>query len=317
MRKGGAGKIRVGTASWSDPGFIADWYPKSLPASERLPYYAEHFNLVELNSSFYGIPARKMAERWALQTPADFVFDVKLHKLLSRHSAAGDSLPPDLRAEAEFAGNRVKLTPKLEEKVAKRFLGEIEPLYEAGKMGALLLQLSPSFSPRTNELTELDSLLDLLEGRKVAIELRNRNWVSEEALAETSGFFEDRHVSFVSVDAPKAEHFMVMPFLKVVTNPELAYVRLHGRDAEGFIKGKTVAERFNYDYTDEEVKTVCEAAAELAKAASETHIIYNNNASDYALTAAARTRRLIEPDEGGRRKSHNLRQSFWPLEKAH
>src|SRR5687768_594145 len=107
------GKILVGTASWSDPGFIADWYPRKLSPSERLPYYAEHFNLVELNSSFYGIPARKTVERWCVQTPAQFTFDVKLHKLLSRHSAKADSLPRSLRSLAMLKGEKIQLTPKL------------------------------------------------------------------------------------------------------------------------------------------------------------------------------------------------------------
>src|SRR5947208_17172090 len=95
-------KILVGTASWSDPGFVADWYPKKLPASERLPYYAEHFNLVELNSSFYAIPNHFQVERWCDQTPEKFTFDVKLHKLLSRHSTPANLLPPDLRKLAEL-----------------------------------------------------------------------------------------------------------------------------------------------------------------------------------------------------------------------
>src|SRR5687767_7706116 len=104
-------KVLIGTASWSDPGFIADWYPKRLPASERLRWYADHFNLVELNSSFYAVPQRKQVERWCDQTPDDFVFDVKLHRALSRHSATPQTLPPDLRTEAQVRNGRIQLTP--------------------------------------------------------------------------------------------------------------------------------------------------------------------------------------------------------------
>jgi uncharacterized protein YecE (DUF72 family) len=81
-----AGKILVGTASWTDPGFIADWYPPKLAASQRLRWYAQHFGMVELNSSFYAIPAARQVERWSQEVPKGFVFDVKLHRLLSRHS---------------------------------------------------------------------------------------------------------------------------------------------------------------------------------------------------------------------------------------
>src|SRR5438132_259767 len=91
------GIIRVGTASWSDPGFVKDWYPKGLPSKERLPWYAEHFRLVEVNTSFYAVPAPEVVANWCEQTPSDFVFDVKLHQLLSRHSTPVKMLPADLR----------------------------------------------------------------------------------------------------------------------------------------------------------------------------------------------------------------------------
>src|SRR4051812_31231234 len=64
-------RVRVGTASWTDPGFIADWYPPKLPARERLAWYAEHFDLVEVNSSFYAVPAQPQVAKWAEQTPSD------------------------------------------------------------------------------------------------------------------------------------------------------------------------------------------------------------------------------------------------------
>src|SRR5438067_9789535 len=110
-----AGRILVGTSSWADPGFVAEWYPKGMPARERLPWYAERFETVEVNSSFYAIPEVATVMRWAEITPDGFVFDYKLHKPLSRHSAEVDSLPPELRKEAEDASRgRVKLTPDLE-----------------------------------------------------------------------------------------------------------------------------------------------------------------------------------------------------------
>ena len=287
------GKILVGTASWSDPGFIADWYPKTVPASERLSYYGQFFNLVELNSSFYGIPNQKQAKRWVQQTPKDFVFDVKLHKLLSRHSAKPDSLPPDLRKKAELFGEKISLTPKIEAEVAKRFLNEIQPLADAGKLGALLLQLSPAFSPRSHKLEELEHLLGLLAGYKVAVELRNRSWVKDEKIEKTVEFFQKQKAAWVVVDAPESEHFMVMPTIAAVTNPQLAYMRLHGRNAEGYVKGRTVAERFNYLYSDEELRGIKDKVMEIAEEARETHVIYNNNASDYAIQSANTFQKMI------------------------
>src|ERR671935_2517967 len=96
-----AGRIFVGTSSWADPGFVEEWYPPGMPARDRLPWYAQRFEVVEINSSFYAIPETDTVARWAEATPGDFVFDYKLHRALSRHSAEIESLPPDLREGVE------------------------------------------------------------------------------------------------------------------------------------------------------------------------------------------------------------------------
>jgi uncharacterized protein YecE (DUF72 family) len=287
------GKILVGTASWTDPGFVADWYPKKVSASERLRWYAEHFNLVEVNSSFYRVPVRRFVERWCEQTPQGFVFDVKLHRLLSRHSTGPELLPKELRAKAAVKGDKVELTPALEEAVIERFLDALEPFETSGKMGALLLQLSPSFRPRANQLSELDHLVGLLKGHQLAIELRNRKWVAEEQLPETEAWFERHKVTFVMVDAPADPHFMIMPRLDVVTNPKLAYLRAHGRNARGYIAGRSVAERFAYDYSEKELEEMAQRAAKVVRHADELHLIYNNNASNYAPKAAEAMQRIL------------------------
>src|SRR5687767_4829662 len=126
-----AAEILIGTSSWSDPGFVKEWYPEGIAARDRLPWYAERFRAVEVNSSFYAIPERATVRRWSKVTPDGFVFDVKAHRVLSRHSASLDSLPPDLRDEAEVnSRGRVILTPELELTLVKRLLEEVSPLEE-------------------------------------------------------------------------------------------------------------------------------------------------------------------------------------------
>src|SRR5439155_25324080 len=219
--------------------------------------------------------------------------DVKLHRLLSRHSTQAKFLPRDLRPLARTSNGRVELTAELETALTKRFLQSIAPLSEARKLGALLLQLSPSFSPRKHRLEELDHLLDLLGGYQVALELRNRNWVVEEDLDETTAFFRKRRIAFVTVDGPPGDHFMIMPGIDVVTTPRLAYPRAHGRNTRGYVHGRSVAERFDYDYSDEELEEIAERAAGLARLASETHVVFNNNKSNYAPKAAQRLREVL------------------------
>jgi uncharacterized protein YecE (DUF72 family) len=291
----GPGKILVGTASWSDPGFVERWYPKKMPAGERLAWYAQHFEMVEVNSTFYSVPDARLVERWCANTPAHFTFDVKLHQLLSRHSTNVRLLPPALQRTAETdAKGKVKLNPEIERAMIDAFRKSIEILRASGKLGALLLQLSPAFSPKVHELSELEPLLKALSGFPIAIELRNRNWAEGERLEALLDFLRLHSAAFVSVDAPAEKHFMIMPpDLDEITNPTLAYLRLHGRDARAYTTGKTVASRFNYNYSDAEIEEVAQRARKLAEKASTVHVVFNNNALDYAPHAAARLRAAL------------------------
>src|SRR4051794_13886193 len=183
-----------------------------MPARDRLGWYAERFQAVEVNSSFYAVPDQGTVARWAQVTPGDFTFDVKLHRLLSRHNADLKSLPPDLREQANTEGRgRVVLTPKLEAALADALLEAVEPLRQAGKLGAFLLQLTPAFSPREHDLGELDALVERLKPHTVAIELRNRGWVRDKRIEQTLGWYEDRGASWVAVDAPPGDQVPIMP----------------------------------------------------------------------------------------------------------
>jgi uncharacterized protein YecE (DUF72 family) len=290
-----AGKILVGTASWSDPGFVERWYPKKMPPGERLQWYAQHFEMVEVNSTFYSVPEPRMVERWCAATPGDFTFDVKLHQLFSFHSTPAKLLPPDLQklAETNPKGN-VKWTPELQEALLGTFLRSMSIFRDARKLGVLLLQLSPAFSPRKHQLTELQSLIDMLGGYDLAIEFRNRNWAVGDQLESTIDFVRKRRAIFVNVDAPASDHFMVMPSdVNEVTNSKVAYLRLHGRNEKAYITGRTVAARFDYDYSESEIAEVAQRSRKLAKEARELHVIFNNNNLDYAPRAALRLRKAL------------------------
>jgi uncharacterized protein YecE (DUF72 family) len=294
--------IRIGTASWTDPGFVEDWYPPKLPASARLVWYAEHFNYVEINATFYALPQARTVERWCTETPDDFLFDVKLPKILSRHSMQTKFLPPDLRERVPNRNGVAQLTPESEDLVVKRTLRELKPLMDAGKFGAFLLQLSPSFRPKTHPLTELDSLVNLLAPHLVAVELRNRDWVVGEELTATVDYLKSRKLSFVLVDAPESEHFTVMPGLTCVTSSELGYFRLHGKNEEGYVKGRTVADRFNHEYSDPELRQIAERMLEIEPQVKRLHAAANNNRSNYAPKAALRLKALLEEREELRKK---------------
>jgi uncharacterized protein YecE (DUF72 family) len=289
------GKILVGTASWSDPGFVERWYPKKMPAGERLGWYAQHFEMVELNSTFYSVPDQRMVERWCAATPDDFTFDVKLHQLFSFHSTPAKLLPPDLQKVAETnAKGIVKSTPELQKALLGTFLRAMSIFRDARKLGILLLQLSPAFSPRKHQLNELQPSIDMLDGYNLAIEFRNRNWAVGDQLQSTIDFLQKHHAVFVNVDAPASDHFMVMPSdIDEVTNPKVAYLRLHGRNEKAYVTGRTVAVRFNYDYSESEITEVAQRSRKLAKETRQLHVIFNNNNLDYAPRAALRLRKAL------------------------
>lgn len=299
-------RVRVGTASWSEPEFVrAGWYPPGLAAGRQLAHYAQHFDLVELNSSFYALPQTRQCERWATETPPGFLFDAKVHRLLSRHATRPDMLPADLREQVEITerGN-VVLTPMLEEEMAGRLLAALEPLELVGKLGALLLQLTPSFAPRVCSLDQLEGLLRLLRGRgkaarQVVVELRHRGWLEGARRGDSVAFFREQGVALASIDGPPAaeqKHATIMPAVDEITDERLTYLRLHGRDAKAYLTNRTVAERFHYDYTDGELEEIAARVEHLAGASDVVHVVFNNNARDFAPKAAERLRqRLGQP----------------------
>ena len=290
-----AAKILVGTASWSDPAFVEFWYPKKMRPTDRLGWYAQHFNMVEVNSTFYSVPDPMLARRWCNATPPNFVFNIKLHQLLSHHSTRAKLLPSALQKKLRLKKDaRVERNEETLQELLRALTPSVEVIRRAEKLGILLLQLSPAFSPRKHNLSELEDVLELVRDYRVAIELRNRNWAEGEQLQKTLDFMREQNTIFVNVDAPTGKHFTIMPSdLDAITNKEGAYLRLHGRDPRAYITGKTVAARFNYNYSDAEIDEIAARSERLATKAKEVHIVFNNNARDYAPHAALRLRKAL------------------------
>jgi uncharacterized protein YecE (DUF72 family) len=135
--------------------------------------------------------------------------------------------------------------------------------------------------------------VEILGPYGLAVELRNRNWVDERRREPTLDWFADRGVAFVGVDAPPGDNFQIMPAIDAVTNPRIAYLRAHGRNTQGYLTGKSVAERFAWQYSDDELGEIAERARGLAERAGEVHVAFNNNRGDDAPTAAQRFRSLL------------------------
>jgi uncharacterized protein YecE (DUF72 family) len=291
--------IVVGTSSWADPGFVEYWYPKGLPAKERLSFYAERFDAVELNSSFYAIPATSTAEGWAKQTPDGFRFDVKLHRLLSRHASQLKELPKDLRDEVETnERGRVLLDDALQDEMVRRTAEAMKPLADAGKLSGYLLQLTPAFDPRQNKLDELAPVIDGLSPVPVAVEFRRRSWASSKRFEGVLDWLSAHDAVFVCVDTPPGDHVPIFPPIDAVTDDALAYMRCHGRNTEGYLHGRSVAERFDYDYSTDELEEIAGRVRALDSDAEQVHVMFNNNARELAPKAARGVRTILGQDPG-------------------
>ena len=185
------GSILVGTAGWTDKTLIASgWYPPEADTPEkRLRYYARQFPLVEVDATYYALPAEQTAASWAERTPAGFTFNVKAFSLFTQHPTPVKSLPVDLREAAGQAGkDRVYLKdvdPAVADQAWDRFLAALEPLRRAGKLGAILLQFPPWFPISRARKEYIVACAERAAPRRVCVEFRNRTWMSPENQEET------------------------------------------------------------------------------------------------------------------------------------
>jgi uncharacterized protein YecE (DUF72 family) len=293
----------VGTASWTDPTIIkSGWYPsEARTAEQRLGYYAAHFPLVEVDSSYYALPSEQNSVLWVERTPPDFTFNIKAFALLTGHGTAYSRLPAIIRDSlpADFAEGKRQIYMKglpeeAQQWIWDTFEGALDPLRQAGKLGAILFQFPPWFHISRSSKEYLERCRQELPHDRLAVEFRNASWLSERNAAETLSFLADHDLTYVCVDEPQGFRSSV-PLVTAVTDPDLAMLRLHGRNAENWEKrGTTVTERFKYLYGDEELKDLAPRVKELASEAKETHVLFNNCYSDFGVRNAARLADLVD-----------------------
>ena len=272
--------VRVGTCSWADESLSKLWYPPGVSSAEaRLRWYAEHFDTVEVNSSYYALPTEEMATAWAHRTPPGFVFHVKAFGMMTRHPVRVEQLPPDMRSEAEFdeRGRIDRPSQELRSAVFRRFLRAVEPLREAGKLGGVLMQLPQYVVFKPSSFAYLEWAREQLTDHHMLVEFRHRSWLTDEHREQTLAFLERLPASYVIVDAPPVTSDNVAPTV-VARTSDTAYLRLHGRNkATWNHRGGGAAKRFDYLYSRDELAEWVEPLRELAGSAREVFAMFNNN----------------------------------------
>jgi uncharacterized protein YecE (DUF72 family) len=289
--------VRVGTCSWADETLTKVWYPKHVRSGEaRLRHYAERFDTVEANSTYYRLPDADLVGTWAERVPDGFTMHVKAFGLMTRHPVKLDSLPEDLRDVMPVdERGRVDRPPReLRAEVFRRFHRALEPLRERGKLGGILLQFPSYVVFKPISLDYLAWAVEQLGGDEALVEFRHRSWLEDENRAETLSFLESVGASYVIVDAPKTEAKNLVPTV-VATTSKTAYVRFHGRNASTWNKRTgSAAERFDHLYSYGELGEWVEPLRELAGEAESVYAMFNNNGRSQMPSTGLEG---LEPDE--------------------
>ena len=287
------GEIRVGTASWTDRTLLdSGWYPASADTPEkRLAYYARQFPLVEVDATYYSPPAERTARLWAERTPAGFTFNVKAFSLLTGHPTRVSALYKDLRPDTDKRNVYPDDLPaQAYEEVWTRFLSALDPLVEAGKLGALLFQFPPWFTIKRDNKQYLLEVARRCAPLRPVFEFRHASWFDGDNAEETLGFLREHDLPFVCVDMPQGHKSSVPPVLAATA--DLAVVRFHGHSDKW--TSKDIHEKFGYDYSKRELRDWAPKLRELAGDAEQTHVLMNNCYRDYAQRNAATLAGLLD-----------------------
>jgi uncharacterized protein YecE (DUF72 family) len=292
--------IRVGTASWTDKTLLEPglFYPHGMSsAADRLRFYAEHFPVVEVDSTYYALPAERNAELWVERTPEEFIFNVKAFGLLTQHPAKATAFPKDLREKIpDEVADKSRfyprdLPPEIVEESWTRFLSALAPLHADRKLGAILFQFPEWFPPSIANKKYVvecgDRLADVMPGVAAAIEFRNEGWMRDaERQNKTFDMLSEHGLTYVCVDMPQGFKTSIPPVC-AATAP-LAMVRFHGQRAETWGKrGTPVTEKFRYDYSQAELAEWEPKIEQISSESRETHVLMNNCYRDYAVRSAS------------------------------
>jgi uncharacterized protein YecE (DUF72 family) len=277
-------RVRVGTSGWNYPGGKGTWngifYPvppgrKKAPGFDELGFYAEHFDTVEVNSSFYGVPTAETTRKWAERTPPGFEFSLKLHQKFTH---------PEMFLE------RTGSDPSdVGRKDVDEFRRAIDPLADADKLGALLLQFPASFKNEPDARGYLEWLLAAFEGYPVAVELRHRSFSDNPA--ETLALLGQFGAALVQIDEPKFRFSIRQNLLPNVRT--FYYMRLHGRNAEQWWRHDSSEDRYNYLYSAAELEPFVEAADAAARDVKKAYLYTNNHFSAKSVANAATIKKQL------------------------
>lgn len=261
-----AHKIRVGPAGWSYKDWEGTVYPPHGSKFDHLAYLASFFDTIEINSPFYRIPPPTHAKSWVRRVAENpnFKFTTKVYKGFTHEQ------------------------PPLDERDLLAFRNYLDPLMEADKLGAVLLQYPWSFKNSDESRERLVALFDALRDYPKALEVRHATFQTKEFLA----LLEEHDVSWVNVDQPLF-HDSVKP-ADTTTGP-IGYARFHGRNYEKWFAHDESWERYNYLYSEKELEPWVARIESMAKE-KETYVVTNNHFRGQAIVNAGELKGSLGQD---------------------
>lgn len=250
---GKSGRIHVGTSGYSFADWVGPFYPHGTARNRMLEQYVKHFGVVEINSSYYRIPGANMFARMEERTAPGFKFIVKLYKGMT-HEIEDDA------------------------SMYEKFVGATEPLKRAGKFSGYLAQFPWRFKKSDSSERHLLRLRERLEDTPLFVEFRHDSWIER----ATFDLLKESGIGYCSVDEPALKG--LVPPVAVATT-DTAYVRFHGRNVRNWW-GKGGGDRYDYDYSKEELSEWAEKLLKLEEKTSKVYVFFNNCHAGHAATNA-------------------------------
>ncbi len=271
-------------AGWYERGgFYPNWCRSAV---EKLRFYTQEFPIAEVDSTYYAIPSQRVTRRWVRDTPDGFVFNVKAFRLFTAHYTEPQALPPHIRRELpmDLATRQYvyysDVPPSLHDSLWENFTRMLEPIGVAAKLGVVLFQFAPWFSPFRGSFDHILECKRRLPDYRIGVEFRNHRWLHPDYFEQTLGFLRDNDLEYVSVDEPQGFGSSVPPLAEVTGS--LGVIRFHGRnDATWEEKGlESSVQRFDYYYSPDEMGEWVPRIRSMEEHADEVHVIMNTNNRD-------------------------------------
>jgi uncharacterized protein YecE (DUF72 family) len=294
------GNVYYGTCSWTDRTLInaGTFYPTTArTAADRLAYYASQFPIVEVDSTYYALLSERNAQLWVARTPPAFLFNIKAFGLFTHHPVEVERLPTVVKemlpaTVAKKARIYLRDVPEDARALIWEMQGQaLAPLIAAGKLGCVLFQFPRWFTARRDHIDYIQRLRENSDW-PIAVEFRGGGWMTDNYRAKTLSLLEKLGVAYVVVDEPQGFRSSTPPI--VASTSPLAVVRFHGQNAEAYEKPNiTVAERFRYLYTEDELKGWVAPVHSLAQKVGQVHVLMNNCYGDYGVRNARQLAELL------------------------